>query len=310
MAQQFGYGQPPYAGQPPYPGQPAYQQQGYYQGNQYQQSAPPPGFNPQVFMPPPSMRPGVDAYVESGDIKSDFGFNSASVRAAFIRKVFILVGIMLTVVTLMTAIPFLHQGTMTFVQSTPSLYFLSYFVFLVVYLTLMCCESVRRSFPGNLVALSILTLAIGYMTMMICSYNQIISVLLCLIITAVCCGGIIIFRRRRNMTLQVASSKEFVTLNRIRNMYGIMFIISLVLLIFGIVAVVAAVAFHVTWLYTIYAGFAALVFMVYLAIDIQTIMGGRKYEISPEDYIFAAIQVFMDIVYIFWMLLSLFGSNK
>ncbi|KAM3717570.1 Protein lifeguard [Dirofilaria immitis] len=296
MAQQFGYGQPPYAGQPPYPGQPAYQQQGYYQGNQYQQSAPPPGFNPQVFMPPPSMRPGVDAYVESGDIKSDFGFNSASVRAAFIRKVFILVGIMLTVVTLMTAIPFLHQGTMTFVQSTPSLYFLSYFVFLVVYLTLMCCESVRRSFPGNLVALSILTLAIGYMTMMICSYNQIISVLLCLIITAVCCGGIIIFSSQTKYDLT--------------SMYGIMFIISLVLLIFGIVAVVAAVAFHVTWLYTIYAGFAALVFMVYLAIDIQTIMGGRKYEISPEDYIFAAIQVFMDIVYIFWMLLSLFGSNK
>lgn len=45
-------------------------------------------------MPPPPMHPGVDAYVENGEIKSDFGFNSASVRAAFVRKVFVLVGIM------------------------------------------------------------------------------------------------------------------------------------------------------------------------------------------------------------------------
>lgn len=50
----------------------------------------------------------------------------------------------LTVVTLMTAIPFLHHGTMTFVRSTPSLYFVSYIAFMVVYFTLMCCESVRR----------------------------------------------------------------------------------------------------------------------------------------------------------------------
>lgn len=45
-------------------------------------------------MPPPPMRPGIDAYVENADVKSDFGFNSSSIRAAFIRKVFMLVGIM------------------------------------------------------------------------------------------------------------------------------------------------------------------------------------------------------------------------
>ncbi|KHJ89481.1 hypothetical protein OESDEN_10694 [Oesophagostomum dentatum] len=32
------------------------------------------------------------------------------------------------------------------------------------------------------------------------------------------------------------------------------------------------------------------------------LMGGRKYEISVEDHIFAALQIFLDIVYI-WMLL-------
>lgn len=50
-----------------------------------------------------------------------------------------------------------------------------------------------RSFPGNLIALTILTLSIGYMTMMFCSYHKTVSVLLCLAITTVCCIGIIIF---------------------------------------------------------------------------------------------------------------------
>ncbi|VDM99107.1 unnamed protein product [Thelazia callipaeda] len=219
-------------------------------------------------MPPPPMHAGADAYVETGNVKSDFGFDSASIRAAFIRKVFV----------------------------TPSLYFMSYAVFMVVYFTLMCCESVRRSFPGNLIALSILTLSVGYMTMMICSFHNVISVFLCLIITAVCCGGIILFSTQTKYDLT--------------SMYGIMFILSLVLLVFGIVAIIAGAIFKTQLLYSVYAGLAALLFMVYLAMDIQAIMGGRKYQISPEDHIFAAIQVFLDIVYIFWMLLTLFGSNK
>lgn len=55
----------------------------------------------------------------------------------------------------------------------------------------------------------------------------------------------------------------------ITSMMGWVFIASMVLFFFGIVAIIATVAFHVRILYTIYAGAAALLFMVYLAIDIQ-----------------------------------------
>ncbi|MFH4977991.1 hypothetical protein AB6A40_004700 [Gnathostoma spinigerum] len=298
MSQPYGY-----AGQPPY----QQVQQAYYPqtNNPYQQGAPPPGWNPgqtpmqAPYMPPPPLRTmaGNDAYVEGGEgNKANFGFDSASIRAAFVRKVFILVACMLAVVTIMTAIPFMHEGTMQFVRHSPALYWTSYATFFVVYITLMCCESVRRSFPANLIATGILTLAIGYMTMMICSFNNVISVLLCLIITTVCCGGIILFSSQ--------------TKHDLTSMMGFMFVATMVLFVFGLVAIMSALIFHIRWMYTVYAGLAALLFMVYLAIDIQMIMGGKKYEISPEDYIFAAVQVFLDIVYIFWMLLSLFNSNK
>jgi len=233
---------------------------------------------------------------ESGLPKVDVHFDDRTIRAAFVRKVFSLVTIMLAVVAVMSAIPFLHPPMMTFVRTSPGVYWLSYGTFFVVYLTLMCCESVRRSFPTNLIMTGLLTLSIGYMTMMITSMYQLQSVLLCLIITTICCGGIIIFSSQTKYDLT--------------SMMGFMFIASMVLMVFGLVAIIGVAFFHVRWLYTIYAGLAALLFMVYLAIDIQMIMGGRKYEISPEDHIFAAIQVFIDIIYIFWLLLSLFGSSN
>ncbi|PIO69532.1 hypothetical protein TELCIR_08638 [Teladorsagia circumcincta] len=74
-------------------------------------------------------------------------------------------------------------------------------------------------------------------------------------------------------------------------MMGIMFILSMCLMVFGLVAIISAIFFKVKFIYML-------------------LMGGRKYEISPEDHIFAAVQIFLDIVYIFWMLLSLFGSSK
>lgn len=270
--------------------QPGYQPQGQ---NPYQQGAP--GWN----VPPQGPQPNMGAsphYAEGGVPKHEFGFNDQTIRAAFIRKVFFIVAIMLGVVAFMSAIPFMHPPTMTFVQTNPLIYFASYGTFLVVYIVLMCCEGVRRSFPANIICTALLTLAIGYMTMMICSMYNASSVVMCLTITTLCCGAIIIFSSQTKYDLT--------------SMMGYVFIASMVLMIFGLVAIISVAAFKVKFLYTIYAGLAALLFMFYLAIDIQMIMGGRKYEISPEDHIFASIQIFLDIIYIFWMLLSLFGNNN
>lgn len=196
----------------------------------------------------------------------------------------------------MSAVPFMHPQLKTTVHQNIWLYYVSYGTFMVVYIALMCCENVRRSFPANIICTAILTLAIGYMTMMICSMYKIETVVLTLIITTIVCGAIIVFSMQTKYDITSAM--------------GIVFIASMVLMVFSIVAIIAATVFHVRWLYTVYAGAAALLFMVYLAIDIQMLMGGRKYEISPEDHIFAAIQIFLDIIYIFWMLLTLLSGSR
>uniref|UniRef100_A0A914X782 Uncharacterized protein n=1 Tax=Plectus sambesii TaxID=2011161 RepID=A0A914X782_9BILA len=233
---------------------------------------------------------GNAGYSEQGLIKQDYGFSDKTIRAGFIRKVFTLVTIMLAVVTGMVALALLHKPTNDYVKSSPNLYGASYFTFLIVYIMLICCESLRRRSPHNLICVAILTLAIGYMTMMITAMSDVQSVLMALVITTGCCAGIIVFSRQ--------------TEHDLTSWMGIVCIFGLFLSFFGIIAIIVSVTTGARWMYLVYAGLASLLFMAYLAIDIQMIIGGKKYEISPEDYVFASIQMFLDIVYIFWMVLS------
>ncbi|CAF1426994.1 unnamed protein product, partial [Rotaria sordida] len=39
--------------------------------------------------------------------------------------------------------------------------------------------------------------------------------------------------------------------------------------------------------------------LLFLAVDTQLIMGGKRHEISAEDYVFASLVLYIDIIYIF-----------
>jgi len=40
------------------------------------------------------------------------------------------------------------------------------------------------------------------------------------------------------------------------------------------------------------------------------LIGGRKYQLSEEEYVYGALQLYMDIVYLFIIILSLFGAGN
>ncbi|VDN15680.1 unnamed protein product [Dibothriocephalus latus] len=52
------------------------------------------------------------------------------------------------------------------------------------------------------------------------------------------------------------------------------------------------------------------IFGLYLAYDTQLIIGGHRYELSPEDYIVGAMDLFVDIMEIFFSLLALLNENE
>jgi len=60
----------------------------------------------------------------------------------------------------------------------------------------------------------------------------------------------------------------------------------------------------------VFALLGVILFSFYLLFDTQLIMGGKRYEIDIDDYIMAAMILYLDIINIFLQLLKLFGNNK
>ena len=64
------------------------------------------------------------------------------------------------------------------------------------------------------------------------------------------------------------------------------------------------------FLNVLFSGASVILFGFYLIYDVQIIVGGGRYEIDNEDYIIAAIIVYIDIVMLFVHILKLVGDKK
>ena len=53
----------------------------------------------------------------------------------------------------------------------------------------------------------------------------------------------------------------------------------------------------------------AIVFGIYIIIDTQLIMGNGKYQITMDDYILAALVIYIDIIQIFLYILRLLSRE-
>ena len=52
----------------------------------------------------------------------------------------------------------------------------------------------------------------------------------------------------------------------------------------------------------------ALIFSLYIVYDTQLMMGGKhKYALSPEEYIFAALNIYLDVINLFRYILLIVG---
>uniref|UniRef100_A0A8C7BYB4 Glutamate ionotropic receptor NMDA type subunit associated protein 1 n=2 Tax=Neovison vison TaxID=452646 RepID=A0A8C7BYB4_NEOVI len=196
---QGGYPQGPYP-QGGYPQGP-YPQGGYPQGPYPQSPFPPnPYGQPQAFPVPDPGSPQHGNYHEEGPPSyydnQDFpatNWDDKSIRQAFIRKVFLVLTLQLSV-TLSTVAVFTFVGKVKgFVRENVWTYYVSYAVFFVSLIVLSCCGDFRRKHPWNLVALSILTVSLSYMVGMIASFYNTEAVIMAVGITTTVCFTVVIF---------------------------------------------------------------------------------------------------------------------
>lgn len=220
-------------------------------------------------------------------------FSDASIRAGFIRKVYSILLCQL-VVTIAFICFFLYcEPVQEYARTHVGLFYGALAVTFVTMIAMACCENVRRNFPTNLIFLAIFTLCEGYLLGAVSSVYEKDEVLIAAGITAVVVLAITIF--------------AFQTKYDFTMMGGILFVALIILICFGFLMIF----FHNRVLSIIYASLGALIFAVYLVYDTQIMMGGGKmYSISPEEYIFAALNLYLDIVNLFLYILQLVAAAR
>ncbi|XP_040196197.1 protein lifeguard 2 [Rana temporaria] len=241
--------------------------------------------------------PGYGSGAYSGDTEmlTSMSWEDARVRRSFIRKVYSILSLQLLVTVSIVALFTFCDPVKEYVQANPGWYWASYVVFFTTYLVLACCSGPRRYFPWNLILLCIFTLSMSYVTGMLSSYYNTTSVILCLGITALVCISVTVF--------------SFQTKVDFTSCHGVLFVLVMVLFFSGLFLVILIPFQYVPWLHAIYAALGAIVFTLFLAFDTQILMGSRRFTLSPEEYIFGALNIYLDIIYIFTFFLQLFGTT-
>ncbi|XP_017046760.1 protein lifeguard 1 [Drosophila ficusphila] len=230
--------------------------------------------------------------IEQDDQDKGLGFSNDFIRRGFIRKVYlILLSQLMVTLAVIAAFTLDKQIRVSVANNTP-LFFVALIVMMVTLVILACSKDLRRRTPMNFIFLAVFTLSNAFLLgVAACRYAP-KEVLLAVAITAAVCLGLTLFA--------LQTRYDFTTMG------GILMSLLIILLLFGIVTIF--VGGNVVT--TIYASLSALLFSVYLVYDTQLMMGGKhRYSISPEEYIFAALNIYMDVVNIFLDILNITGGS-
>ncbi|XP_068598798.1 fas apoptotic inhibitory molecule 2b isoform X2 [Brachionichthys hirsutus] len=242
---------------------------------------------------PPTYQEATAGY---GDMEAQFAWDDRTIRQTFIRKVYAVLLAQLLVTVAIVAVFSFWAPVRFFIQTHPDLYLASYLMFLCTYIALTCCGDLRRQFPWNIILLVLFTLSMAFMMGFMSSFYNTKSVVLCLGITALVCLSVTVFSFQ---------SKVDVT-----SCHGVLFSLCVVMLLCGVTVSIVVPFGYVPWLHAVYAVGGAILFTLFLAFDTQLLLGNKRHAISPEEYIFATLSLYLDIVYLFSFLLQIIGGGR
>jgi len=164
----------------------------------------------------------------------------------------------------------------------------------LVLIPMACIRTLRVSFPINFFLLALFTLAEAVMLGMVSMRYETDAVIIAAGITTLIVFALTIFAFQTKIDFTM--------------MGGMLMCVLLVFMLFGIVAIFVPQSrtLHMVW-----GALGALIFSIYLVYDTQMMMGGdHKYAISPEEYIFAALAIYLDVMNIFMYLLRFVGAAR
>ena len=230
--------------------------------------------------------------ISSSSEEEDIGLAiHLSIRSKFMLKVF---GILIFQLIITFAFILIAQieKVKTYLVNNNSLFLIllcvSLFIYITAFIIFICSPSLTRKVPINYIILILITISFTIiLTFLSCfySFEVVLSAISYLIAICVAIFAIALF-------------------NKIDIQYLVMFIITLffLLLAYGLLALI----FRNYYLLFLYCIFVAVLYALFIVFDTIAI----RDHFSIDDYIFAALTLYFDIIRLFILLLKILGSSK
>jgi len=223
---------------------------------------------------------------------------SVEVRMGFVRKVYGILTAQL-VLTVFIATPIYMAGK-DWVLDNSWLLYLSMAALMCTFCAMCCCQKQLREYPTNYIFLLVITVTMSVLVAFSSAMYKWQSVLLAAGITTAIFVAMTIYAWTTKTDFTGAGPYLFAAL--------------MVLMGFGFtIMLLGMFGVDVEWMLMFYDLIGVLIFTFYIVYDTQLIMGelgGHKISFSIDDYVFAALNLYLDIINLFLHLLSLIGYRR
>lgn len=225
------------------------------------------------------------------ELGSPMGLEEGEIRSGFIRKVYGILTAQLFV-TALIAFP-IQRMDAQWVLANRLYAQIAMGLSLVFVVAISCCTKVARTVPYNYMFLFGFTVCESVIVGFISAMYTTESVVMAAMMTA----GIFF-----GLTAYAVTTKTDFT-----GMGGYLMAVLLGMCVTSVVLMF----FHSAFMQTLQAGVGAILFSIYIVYDTQLICGGKhKQSFGVDDYVFAALNIYLDIINLFLYLLQLFGDRK
>jgi FtsH-binding integral membrane protein len=243
----------------------------------------------------------MSAYEDVGSSGSLVEDAEVEIRRGFVQKVFGLLAVQLAatfVVILMFSMegPVQRYVDMRDPEAHQWPFVLAMSVGFGCLLTLACCSNQARVYPNNYIFLGVFTLAESVMLGVVCAAYALESILIAVGMTAMLTAGLVAYAMTTKRDFTGAGPYLFMAI--------------WMLMLYGLILSFFPSLRHSVQ--TAYSLVGVVIFSFYVVFDVQLILGGKhsKYRFGVDEFVFAALSVYLDIVNLFVYFLDLFGRER
>lgn len=247
-------------------------------------------------VPPQQAYANYDPEMGYGKTEEEGGyaaFMEKEIRQGFIRKVFSILAVQLFITFGAALLMSTNESVRYYCMHNMWPFYLSIPLVFGSLVGLACCGDLHRTFPHNYILLGVFTVAESYMVGTATMAYDTSTVLQAIIITGVLTAGLVLYAFQ--------TKYDFTTQG------GVLFCALITLICFSFIAIFLPQS---KLMHLVFASLGAFLFSCYIVYDVQILMDGKRMQLSPDDYVLGAINLYLDILNLFLYILQILNESK